>query len=385
MARLQEHMESLLDRLADRKGIHAAIMGVASGDGELNWIQARGSTGPDGAPMTPDTPFFIASITKLFVAAAIMRLVEEGDLDLGDRLVDHLPPSITDDLHQWKGEDRTPEIKVEHLLAHASGLPDFIEDVPVREKDRADRRTLVEILTQDGDQRWTLEDTANRVRASLRPHFPPQRLDEDRIRIRYSDTNYQLLMAIIEESQGLPFAEALDALVLEPLGLSHTWIPGHERTPLHRQAAASVWFGDRVVEFPLFFSSIGDLNATAGDLLQFFRGIVQGRLFRTQESWSRMQARWNRFSHPRDRAALRQPSWPIEYGLGVMRFQLPRFLTPFKPLPPVVGHTGSTGTWLFHAPEQDLYLVGAANQITAGPVPFRLVPRILRAARSAEP
>jgi D-alanyl-D-alanine carboxypeptidase len=80
-----------------------------------------------------------------------------------------------------------------------------------------------------------------------------------------------------------------------------------------------------------------------------------------------------------DRAALRQPSWPIEYGLGIMRFRLPRFLTPFRPMPEVVGHTGSTGTWLFHAPEPDLHLAGAVSQITAGAVPFKVVPRILRA------
>jgi D-alanyl-D-alanine carboxypeptidase len=86
---------------------------------------------------------------------------------------------------------------------------------------------------------------------------------------------------------------------------------------------------------------------------------------------------WRRFSHPMDRAAFRQPSWPIEYGLGVMRFQLPPLFTRLRRLPAVRGHTGSTGTWLFHAPELDLYLVGAVNQVEAGALPYRTVPRIL--------
>jgi len=49
---------------------------------------------------------------------------------------------------------------------------------------------------------------------------------------------------------------------------------------------------------------------------------------------------------------------------------------------PVIGHSGSTGTWLFHAPEPDLYLVGSANQIEAGAVPYRIVPKILQAVGS---
>jgi D-alanyl-D-alanine carboxypeptidase len=64
-------------------------------------------------------------------------------------------------------------------------------------------------------------------------------------------------------------------------------------------------------------------------------------------------------------------------------FRLPRALTPFRPVPEVVGHTGSTGTWLFHAPELDLFMTGTVNQITAGAVPFRLVPKVLRAAMEA--
>jgi D-alanyl-D-alanine carboxypeptidase len=92
-----------------------------------------------------------------------------------------------------------------------------------------------------------------------------------------------------------------------------------------------------------------------------------------------MQQRWNRFGLPLDAAALRAPSWPIEYGLGLMRFQLPRFLTPLHPMPAVIGHTGSTGSWLFHCPELDVRIAGTVNQATAGAVPYRFVPKLLRA------
>jgi D-alanyl-D-alanine carboxypeptidase len=376
---LRPRLEGFLDDLVARRDVVGAAMGAASGDGTFRWLGARGEATPGGSAMTPDTPWFIASITKLYIAACVMRLVEEGELALGDRLVDRLPPEVTRDLHVRDGVDRTGEITVEHLLAHASGLPDFIEDYPRRGASR-DRRSLVEILVEEGDRDWTLEDTVRRVREELRPHFPPQDLGGKRVRIRYSDTNFQLLMAIVEARTGEPFHRALELLVLEPLGLDATWVPGHPRPGTPSIPPAALRAGGEVVDFPRFFRSIADLNATSDDLLRFLAGLIGGGLFRDTATWPRMQARWNRFSQPTDRAALRQPSWPIEYGLGVMRFQLPRFIPPFRRIPAVVGHTGSTGTWLLHCPELDLLLVGSVSQITAGPLPYRFVPRILTAA-----
>ncbi|MBU1475691.1 MAG: hypothetical protein KJ768_12605 [Acidobacteria bacterium] len=97
-----------------------------------------------------------------------------------------------------------------------------------------------------------------------------------------------------------------------------------------------------------------------------------------------MQQHWKRFGQPLDSAALRAPSWPIEYGLGMMRFALPRAFTPFRPIPPVIGHTGSTGSWLFCCPAYNLLLAGTVDQATAGAVPFRtVVPKVLRAVGDA--
>jgi D-alanyl-D-alanine carboxypeptidase len=186
-----------------------------------------------------------------------------------------------------------------------------------------------------------------------------------------------------EDGSGAAVLVTGTTLVLDPLGLRHTWIPGHPRPSIPDAPPAVLRDGDEVLDFPRFFRSIGDLNSTSSDLLDFLMAVEQGRLFRNPGTWPRMQARWNRFSQPLDRAALRLPSWPIEYGLGVMRFRLPRFLTPFRPVPAVVGHTGSTGTWLFHAPELDLYVVGSVNQITAGALPYRFVPRVLREMQEA--
>jgi len=381
---MPQRLEILLDKLYDRKEIHSAIMSVVSGDGRFQWAGARGLVSPDGPPVTPRTPWFIASITKLFIASTVLRMVEERELALADRVVDRLPPSITHQIHVLNGTDWTDRITVEHLLSHTSGLPDYIEDYPPRRRAaRSDGRSLVEILLDDGDRDWSLDDTARWVRERLTPHFAPQALDGRRVRTRYSDTNYQLLIGIVETCRGAPFYQILTDLIFNPLDLQNTWSPGHHPQAGPEPDVAALYAGSDVVGFPRFLASIGDLNSTCEDLFRFYRAVVDGRLFRDAGTWRRMQAHWHRFSLPLDRAALRQPSWPIAYGLGVMRFRIPRWLTPFRPIPQVVGHTGSTGTWLFYAPEADLYLAGSVNQVTAGAIPFRVVPETLRVMAGA--
>ncbi|MCH8553456.1 MAG: beta-lactamase family protein [Natronospirillum sp.] len=376
---MTQSLDALLDQLIERKDIHSAIMSVASGDGTFKWSGARGVMSPDGPPVTPTTPWFVASITKLFIASVVMRLVEQGELALEDRLVDRHSPDITHGLHVLDGKDRTGQITIAHLLGHASGLPDYIEDYPKKQrKDLADRRSLVEILVEDGDRDWSLEDTAQWVRERLTPHFVPQALDGKRVRIRYSDTNYQLLVGIVETCRKAPFPRILQDLILDPLALKNTWFSGHYQGAGPEPAVPVLYAGADPINIPRFLTSIGDMNATCDDLISFFRAVVQGRLFEQDDTWRRMQSPAHRFSFPTDRGALRQPGWPIEYGLGVMGFQLPRLFTPFKPMPKVVGHTGSTGTWLFYAPEPDLYLAGAVSQVTAGAVPFKVVPKILQ-------
>lgn len=92
-----------------------------------------------------------------------------------------------------------------------------------------------------------------------------------------------------------------------------------------------------------------------------------------------------RFGQGLDPATLRRPGWPIEYAHGVMRFELPCWLAPFGRPPAVVGHTGSTGSWTFHCPDRDLDLVGTVDQAKAGPLPFRSLGAMLRAANRSTP
>jgi hypothetical protein len=74
--------------------------------------------------------------------------------------------------------------------------------------------------------------------------------------------------------------------------------------------------------------------------------------------------------------------FPIDYGLGVMRYAPSRWMSPLYPVPAVVGHTGSNATWLFHCPDLDIVTAGTFD-VAQPPLPFRFLPQVLRAVSAA--
>ena len=373
---LVERLDELLTSLLSRRFIKQAIVGLESGDRSIRWIGARGETHPDGRPMSAGTPFFIASIDKLFNATIAMKLSESGSLDLDARVSTYLPNELVRGLHRFDGVDYSDHITVRHLLGHTSGLADWLED---RQKGG---RSLTERLLQDGDRALGFDDVASIVR-ELKPHFPPQDLSAKRQRVRYSDTNYMLLIAVVEAVTGQSLHKVHEELLFRPLGLRHTHFPGLSEPLDPTPAPAALRFKGQPLHIPLLIRSIRGIFSTADDTLAFLRSFVRGEVFTDPNTRDGMQRRWNRFGLPRDRAALRSPGWPIEYGLGIMRFRLPRLFTTLRQLPPVIGHTGSTGCWLFYCPQLEMLLSGSVDEITAGAVPYRVVPSILHILASS--
>ena len=53
--------------------------------------------------------------------------------------------------------------------------------------------------------------------------------------------------------------------------------------------------------------------------------------------------------------------FPFKYGIGIQKFYIPRFLSPFKPVPNMIGHSGSTGSVAFYIPDKDFFITGTVN------------------------
>jgi D-alanyl-D-alanine carboxypeptidase len=369
---LTPHLEEHLDRLAAQRGVHHVVAAVAARDGTFSWSGARGLAYASGEAMQTATPFHIASIDKMMTATVILRLHEEGRISIHQPIVQYLPGALVEGLHRLHGYDHTGDITVLHLLSHTSGLPDYLEDVPRGGK------SLIEEIFEGEDRAITVGQMVDHVRESLRPHFPPAPAGERRRRARYSDTNFQLLGAIAQQATGEPLHQLFDRLIFRPAGMTSTSMPGFLEPASPTPAPATLWVGDEPLDRPLAIQSLQSVYSTTEDLLRFFRALLDGRLFTAPATWGMMRGTWTRLGFPTDRAALRQPGWPIEYSLGLMRFQLPRPLSPLYAMPAVIGHSGSTGSWLFYCEKLDVLLAGTVDQAHGGAVPYRLIPRLLR-------
>lgn len=369
-----DHLDEVLEKhfqgLVKNPFVKNAIMSVESLDGSFSWTSTQGPAQPDGDPLSQDTPIWIASVTKLYTAAVIFILAERNQVDINEKMSAYLPQALIEGLHRTEdGIDHTAEITLRHLLGHSSGLPDYLED------HRKGEKSLLETIVEDGDRSWTLQEALDIIRGRLTAHFPPQSLDKEKKKIRYSDTNYQLLIAIIESVTGESQQDAFSRFLFQPLGLDATCLPGTSNEKTFPEAA-SVWDGEKHLEIPLTLQSARDLKSTTGDMLGFMRGLVQGQIFKDPATFDLMRSDFNTFGFSLDPTPT-APSWPIEYGLGMMRFKIPRLLSPFNPVPPVIGHTGVSGSWLFYCPEAELILAGTVNQMAAAALPFRFIPRLL--------
>lgn len=374
---ITNRLQELLHGLALRPPIQQAIIAIESGDQSFRWTGATGEMDSNGTQVSDGTPFFIASIDKLYNATIAMMLSEAGQIDLDDPISTYLPSTVTRGLHQMGGVDQSERITVKHLLSHTSGLADWLEDYP------KDGPSIFNRVLHEGDMALTIEDLATVVRDQLAPHFPPQDSSGIHPKVRYSDTNFMLLIAIIEAVTGQPLHQVHEQLLYKPLNLRNTYFPGLSQ-PLDSTPEPMALRADgRPIHIPLLMSSIRGIYSTTADTLTFLRRLVRNEIFQDPDTLTLMQKNWNRFGFPLDRAALRSPGWPVEYGLGIMRFRLPRVLTPVHPMKSVFGHTGSTGCWLFWCPEWDMLLSGSVDETTAGAVPYRIVPRILNILRSS--
>ncbi|HEU5237777.1 MAG TPA: serine hydrolase domain-containing protein, partial [Pyrinomonadaceae bacterium] len=141
------------------------------------------------APVTPETVFELASITKTFTATAIMILVEEGKVNIDDHISKYLE----------KTPDSWKNITVRHLLTHTSGLPTLGKDF----------KSMV----------WTLDvSTAAMYDAARKDTLGFAAGDK----WEYSDVGYFLLGMIIEKGSGQRYADFLAKRIFQPAGMTNT-------------------------------------------------------------------------------------------------------------------------------------------------------------------
>lgn len=359
----QTDFEFLIRNQVSKGGVRNIVAQVQSADGQIDFAAAAGHMDTaEQKPMTPETPYFIASISKTYTAAIVMHLYEAGKLNLDASISDFLPASLTNGLHTYQGRDYSQQIKVYQLMSQTSGLPDYFEGKP-----KGGRSLYDELKAGMPDHPYTTEELMTIVRG-LPPRFAPGANDDKRA--HYADTNYHVLGAIIEAVTGKSYAENLTEIICQPLGLKNTYAFDAAKAE-SRQQPAMMYFKDRPLYLPLFISSHaaeGGIISTTVENLIFLRAFFDGRFF-DKAHFERMTGQWNSIF------------FPIQYAYGLMRFHVPRWLSPVRPTPELIGHSGSTGSFAFYMPSRSLYFAGTLNQAATPGKPFRLMLQIANKIR----
>ncbi|MFB9565600.1 serine hydrolase domain-containing protein [Saccharopolyspora hordei] len=287
---LPSTQRALLRRLAVEQSenrIPSLVAGLVR-DGETIWVDSRGKV--DGRPPSTDTQYRIGSITKTFVAVLVLRLRDEGRLDLADRLDDYVPGTAIGNR------------SIGSLLSQSSGL-----------------------TAEPAGEWWerTPGGSAEELLASI---------DESAVRptpnhgFHYSNVGFGVLGELVARLRGAPWHEVLQREILDPLGMKRTTL---EPVAPHAQGLAVHPWADVVLPEP---AEDAGAMAPAGQLWSTFDDM----------------ARWVRFVggdtgevlHPDTVLEMRAPGsvddgpeWRAGYGLGLqlMRYRGRR----------LAGHTGS--------------------------------------------
>lgn len=271
------------------------------------------------------TPFELASASKWFTATLVMKLVEDGELDLDDPI------------HRWfpaaKHRETSNAVRLIDLLGHTSNLPDYLAE---------------------GMHTAPTHRTISHVRDRLPAWW---RTTRPRAPFAYSNTNYVVLAEIVSLVAGAPFALVADAQLFSPLRMQDTvWDPtgrtisnqtrGYQRTTVGIPGFAEVP--------PAPIDTVGDggLISTLEDLIRWQRAFWRGEIV-TAESIRQMTT----------------PSRPFAtgelesgYGLGLQ--------IEASPTDTWIGHAGSwtsATTCLGRYPDRELSVVVLSNEFM-GPV-----------------
>jgi CubicO group peptidase (beta-lactamase class C family) len=250
------------------------IPGMSAGiiqDGKIAYTKVSGVQNLDTKkPVTPDTIFCIASISKVFTATAVMQLYQRGAIDLDAPVLKYLP-------YFKLADERYKLITIRQILSHTSGLPDF---------DYFEYEKLWKNPEHDeGAQERYVRDLSNRKMISN----PGEEF-------HYSNIGYNVLGDVIAKASGMPFEDYMKEQILIPSGMRHSTFFLQEVDP--DLLAFPHLRAPNVMPYPFYPYHRGDapasfLHTTINDMLNWMtmclnRGNFKGHEILNPEVWDMM-------------------------------------------------------------------------------------------------
>jgi D-alanyl-D-alanine carboxypeptidase len=335
----QDKIQNIVAKSIDKSKFFSNVVSINKG-GETQTFAAGN--------IQSDSPYFIASITKLYTASVILRLKDEGKICLNDLISKYLSPEIINKIHIYKGVDYSGQITVKHLLSHTSGLPDYFE------QKRSTGLSIKDELFRGNDIKLSFDD-AIKISKELSSKFEPGKKGK----AFYSDTNYQLLGKIIENITQNSIEQAFITYIFEPLDFKATYL----FTDITDTKPADFYYKNQILKLPKIMSSFGPdggIVSTAHENVIFLRAYFDGKLFK-KDNFA-LITDWNKIF------------FPFKYGLGLTRF---KFIGAFE----LLGHSGASGSFAYYCPKKDTYIAGTLNQAAYNSAAIKMILKILKTVK----
>ena len=198
-------------------------------------------------------PFELASVSKTFTSTAVLKLAEQGVINLDNPVTVYFPTFPY------------PDVTLRHLLAHRSGLPDYVymdNRYITDRKHYMDNNDVVNIFCDKKPAQLYATDS----------HF------------EYSNTNYALLAAIVAKATGIKFQKYMKDSIFEPLGMHHSYVFDFEDSIQPEYARTHDAWGQKLRDV-CFDGAVGDkgVYATAADMLLWDNALKTGKIL-TEEA-----------------------------------------------------------------------------------------------------
>lgn len=271
----QKFDELLVQTLKEYPDAIGVIAHVEAPNDEISWSGAVGHSDWDKTmSIQANQPALIASITKTYMAVAILRLIEEEKLQLEQNLTGLLTSS-TDSLMLYYEFD-LENIQIKHLLSHKSGIPDYVTTEDFWGK-----------LSSEPTYHWSRDE---QIALAIK-QGPLYSAGTD---FKYADINYLLLGEILEKLTEKPFNKALSDLInFDKLGIRQTWFYTLDSMPKNTPALIHQYAAGGTEQSFLIDNSFdlyggGGIATSSQELALFVSSIFQGNIFSKNESIKRL-------------------------------------------------------------------------------------------------
>jgi uncharacterized protein YbbC (DUF1343 family)/CubicO group peptidase (beta-lactamase class C family) len=321
-----EHIDSVVQQALEQNRMPGCVVCVGR-QGKIAFLRAYGNkqVEPEATPMTTDTVFDLASLTKpIATATSIMLLVERGQLRLSDKVESHLPEF---------GQNGKGDVTVLQLLTHQSGLiadnalSDYLDG-----PEKAWERIFALGLTSEPGKKFV-----------------------------YSDVNFLVLGELVRRLSGKNVHEFSQENIFGPLGMKETgFLPSAE---LRRRAAPTEerdghWMQGEVHDPRAYhlggIAGHAGLFSTAEDLAIY--AAMMANRGRWGETTILHELTWREMTRPHQvSSGLRGLGWDKKTGYSSNRGELMSAAA--------FGHGGFTGTAIWIDPESDLFVIFLSNRV----------------------